>query len=135
MKGGIYGTTFDPAQAVQLYRPVLNAQGQQVAQNPLTGQLFPQGFIGSIVVGSGNLKNGLIAANAPGVPLGFMDNRGVQYGPRFGFAYALTGDDKTVLRGGFGIAYSGHDKQGLIVGTVLNTSQTAPARLMRSILT
>jgi hypothetical protein len=116
---------YNPSQAVQLYRPVLDAQGQQVAQNPLTGQLFPQGFIGSIVPGSGNINNGLVSAKAPGVPTGFMQNRGVQYGPRFGFAYALTNDDKTVLRGGFGIAYSGHDNQSLIVGTVLNTSQTA----------
>src|SRR6266404_665475 len=30
-----------------------------------------------------------------------------------------------VFRGGFGMAYSGHDNQNLIVGTVLNTSQTA----------
>ena len=68
----------------------INAQGQQVAQNPLTGQLLPQGFIGSIVPGSGNPNNGLVSANAPGVPEGFMYNRGVQFGPRFGFAYALT---------------------------------------------
>ena len=46
-------------------------------------------------------------------------------GRDFGFAYALTRDNNTVLRGGFGISYSGHDNQSLIVGTVLNTSQTA----------
>jgi hypothetical protein len=116
---------FNPSQAVQLFRPVLDATGQPIAQNPLTGQLLPAGFIGSIVPGSGNISNGLVSASASGVPTGFMYNRGVQYGPRFGFAYALTKDDKTVLRGGFGVSYSGHDNQSLIVGTVLNTSQTA----------
>jgi hypothetical protein len=118
-------SAYDSSQAVQLYHPFINAQGQLVAQNPVTGQTLPQGFIGSIVPGVGNINNGLISAKAQGVPEGFMKNRGVQYGPRFGFAYALTGDDKTVLRGGFGMAYSGHDNQNLIVGTVLNTSQTA----------
>ena len=118
-------SAYDPAQAVQLYHPFINAQGQLVAQNPVNGQTLPQGFIGSIVPGVGNPNNGLISANAQGVPEGFMHNRGIQYGPRFGFAYALTGDDKTVLRGGFGMAYSGHDNQNLIVGTVLNTSLTA----------
>jgi hypothetical protein len=118
-------SAFDPAKAVQLYQPVLNAQGQPVAKNPLTGELLPAGFIGSIVPGSGDLNNGLVAANAAGVPQGFIYNPGVLYGPRFGFAYALTKDEKTVLRGGFGMSYSGHDNQNLIVGTVLNTSQTA----------
>lgn len=109
---------YNPAQAVTLYTPIINAQNQRVAENPLNGQLFPAGFIGAIVPGSGNPSNGLISANAPGVPEGFMYNRGVQYGPRFGFAYALTNDNKTVLRGGFGMSYSGHDTQSLIVGTV-----------------
>ncbi|MGH9689100.1 MAG: hypothetical protein ACRD5K_18665, partial [Candidatus Acidiferrales bacterium] len=116
---------YKASQAVSLYAPMINAQGQRVAENPLTGQLFPSEFIGAIVPGSGDLSNGLILAKAPGVPSGFMVNRGVQYGPRFGFAYMLTSDQKTVLRGGFGVSYDGHDNQSLIVGTVLNTSFTA----------
>jgi hypothetical protein len=118
---------YNPAQAVSLYLPVVNAQGQRVAQNPLNGQLMPAGFIGAIVPGSGNPANGLVSGTAPGVPQGFMQNRGVQYGPRFGFAYAVTNDDKTVLRGGFGMSYSGHDTQSLIIGTINNTAQTASA--------
>ena len=73
------------------------------------------------------MGNGLVSAKAAGVPSGFIYGRGIQFGPRFGFAYALTGDGKTVLRGGFGISYDGHDDQTLIVSTVLNTDQTATA--------
>jgi hypothetical protein len=116
---------YNPAQAVTLYQPFINAQKQRVAEDPLTGQLYPAGFIGAIVPGSGILTNGLVSGTTPGVPSGFMYNRGVQFGPRFGFAYKLTNDDKTVIRGGFGMSYSGHDTQGLISGTVNNTSQTA----------
>ncbi|MGH9354214.1 MAG: hypothetical protein ACRD2G_18960, partial [Terriglobia bacterium] len=118
-------SNYDPSKAVTLYTPVINGQGQRVAEDPLTGQLFPAGFIGAIVPGSGNASNGLISAKSSGVPSGFMYGRGVQLGPRFGFAYMLTSDQKTVLRGGFGISYDGHDNQRLIVGTVNNTSHTA----------
>ena len=117
-------SNYDPSQAVKLYMPGLNAQGQPVAVNPLNGQQSPAGFVGAIVPGSGNVNNGLVSAKDSGVPSGFMYNRGIQLGPRFGFAYALTGDEKTVLRGGFGMSYDGHDNQNLIVGTVNNTSQT-----------
>jgi len=120
-------SAYNPAQAVTLYRPALDAQGNRVAQDPSTGQFLPAGFIGAIVPGSGNMSNGLVSAKAAGVPSGFMYGRGIQFAPRFGFAYALTGDQKTVLRGGFGVSYDGHDDQTLIVSTVLNTDQTATA--------
>ena len=119
-------SAYNPAQAVSLYQPVIS-QGQRLAQDPFTSEVLPAGFVGAIVPGHGNPNNGLVSANASGVPEGFINNYGVLLGPRFGFAYMLTNDEKTVLRGGFGVAYSGHDNQSLIAGTVNNTSQTASA--------
>lgn len=51
-----------------------------------------------------SLTNGMGQAGA-GYPKGGFDDRGVMLGPRLGFAYAVTGDNKTVLRGGFGMLY------------------------------
>ncbi len=38
-------------------------------------------------------------------PRGFVDRDANNFGPRFGFAYDLTGDGKTAIRGGYGIVY------------------------------
>lgn len=44
-------------------------------------------------------------ANTSGVGRNFVPESYRDFGPRLGFAYQLTGDGKTVLRGGFGIYY------------------------------
>ncbi len=50
--------------------------------------------------------NGIgIPGTTPGVPKGLVDNNWAAFGPRLGFAYDLTGNGKTVLRGGFGTMY------------------------------
>lgn len=101
-------SAFDPAlynlnQVVTLYRPVLNSAGVRVAQNPLNGQLAPAVLIGAEVPGAGNPANGMVSGTDPNYPRGFMENQGVEFGPRIGFSWDVFGDSKTAVRGGFGM--------------------------------
>jgi hypothetical protein len=49
--------------------------------------------------------NGIGIPGQNGVPKGLVNNHWAAFGPRIGFAYDLTGNAKTVVRGGFGIMY------------------------------
>src|SRR5215813_5209972 len=95
---------FDPSKAVRLYRPALNAQKQRIAFDPITGEIRPGADIGKIVPNSGNMFNGIAQAGKD-VSKYLMDNRGIQYGPRLGFAFDVTGKQNLVVRAGAGIYY------------------------------
>ena len=100
---GFNAGLFDKSKAVVLFKPVLNVSGQRVAINPLNNQLYPAVYIGAEVPGVGNPANGMISGTTSGYPRGFMENQGVEFGPRFGFAWDVAGDGKTAVRGGFGM--------------------------------
>ncbi len=90
---------FDPQKAPRLYFPVAGG-----AVDPATGQIFPSTYRGRIVNGSGDLLNGIAQAGKD-ITKYLIENRGVHYAPRAGFAWDLTGKQNIVLRGGAGIFY------------------------------
>jgi hypothetical protein len=93
---------YDPGAKVLLYQPTLVGT-QRLAKNPVTGATGPAQLIGAIAPGVGNPADGIVHAGQNGTPRGLINNRGIQWGPRLGLAYAL--DKKTVFRAGGGIFY------------------------------
>jgi hypothetical protein len=92
---------WDPGKAVRLYRPAPNNK----AFDPLNPSVLLPGYLATrIVPGSGDPWNGLGIAGNGYLP-GGVESRGVQYGPRLGFAYDIFGKGRTVLRGGYGLFY------------------------------
>jgi len=94
---------FDAHDQIALFVPSL--------YDPATArQINPDG---SVVSGVGNPLDGMGFSNTGTLPQGGWNSRHVMPEPRIGFAYDMTADHKTVLRGGFGTA---HDRsQGNLV--------------------
>ena len=102
--GDFVPSLYNQSQAVRLYSHAVNpATGTVQAYDPVTKAYMPSVYYGSVVPGSGNQLNGVVLGGTNGVPKGLVQNRGPQWGPRFGMAYQL--DAKTVIRAGAGISY------------------------------
>ena len=75
--------------------------------NPTTGALDPAGP-GFVQVPGAPVPfymNGIRLAGVNGFPRGIVENKYGTVQPRVGFAYDLTGNGRTVLRGGFGMFF------------------------------
>jgi hypothetical protein len=105
---GLQASTFvladwNPAQAPRLYAPAI-INGVRSAYDKTTNTVLPAYDIGLEVPGSGNPFNGICQA-AKCINKYLTKDRGNQWGPRFGFAWDVTGKQNFVLRVGGGIYY------------------------------
>ena len=107
------------AQAPRLYKPVF-VNGVRRAQDPLGGPDLPTVYIGRLVPGSGNFINGMEVFE--GTP---QQRSPFKVAPRIGFAWDVTGDGKTAVRGGFGVFYDRYQDDWILdlieLPPVLNT--------------
>jgi hypothetical protein len=80
-----------------------------------------------ILAGLQFYTNGIGIGGKNGIPKNLVKNYWAKFGPRFGFAYDLTGQGKTVIRGGFGMMYEriqGNDMYNTANNTPFNASPT-----------
>ena len=117
--GNFLPDRFSAANAPLLYRPICIGANPCGGDNrravdprllvpsfaPTTSNTLAGVFIGRLVPNTGSITNGVLQAGKDGLPQGVYKNRGIQFAPRFGFAYDLRGDQSMVIRGGMGVFF------------------------------
>ena len=102
-------TRFDPAKAPLLYQPFCvggtpataacaNANRRAIDPRNPAVLLTNTNLVGTFVPGTGDLANGMVVATDPNAPPGFRKTAKVDWEPRIGLAWDLTGQGKTVVR-------------------------------------
>jgi hypothetical protein len=94
---------FNASAAVRLFQPAV-VNGVRVGYDAASGQTVNATYIGRIVPGSGDRFQGSFQAGQ-GVDQTLSDGAKFAVSPRVGAAYDLTGEQKFVARGSFGIFY------------------------------
>lgn len=105
LASGFRPENYKASDAVRLYYPGTDANGNAVAIDRATGNTLPPYAVGRVVPNSGNLLNGVVVGGKDGVSQYLMKDRGIHFGPRFGLAYDITGEQRFVIRTGGGIYY------------------------------
>jgi hypothetical protein len=96
---------YNPANAPVLITSGRNAANARVGVDPLTGKQYNIAFIGTFAPGHGDPSVGMVSGGTDGFPHSLYRVPAVLVAPRVGFAYALSGDGRTALRGGAGIFF------------------------------
>lgn len=101
---GFYPQLWDPKKAARIYRPA-TVNGRSVAIDPGTGNTTYSALVNTLVPNSGDPVNGMKINGLSGNG-DFCIFPALLWTPRLGFAYDVSGNGKTAIRGSFGTFYS-----------------------------